>query len=253
MAKDATENIFLWQDLPPINVKGKTDPVVVYHLLGRNEGNTIRLQEPKYALPMVGRETQMAQIDEILRLAFSGQGQIIGITAEAGMGNSRLLAEVILEASIHQIIAYGGECQSFGTNTSYLVWQTIWQSFFGIDPAWDTDKQISVLADQIAQIDPSLLPRLPLLGAVLNISIPDNDLTQSLDAKVRKTSLEALLVDCLRARSRNSPLPRVIRGNWANDSKLTGVADYGIPATRARKFLHVSHQPDSLFHRDPTG
>ncbi|HJW90908.1 MAG TPA: hypothetical protein VJ436_09755 [Anaerolineales bacterium] len=32
--------------------------------------------------------------------------------------------------------------------------------------------------------------------------IPDNDLTRSFDAKLRKTSLEALLADCLRARAR---------------------------------------------------
>ncbi|MEZ4622238.1 MAG: hypothetical protein R2867_42955 [Caldilineaceae bacterium] len=44
------------------------------------------------------------------------------------------------------------------------------------------------------------------MGAVLNIEIPDNTLTRSFDAKLRKTSLEALLIDCLQAMARRSPL-----------------------------------------------
>ena len=36
---------------------------------------------------------------------------------------------------------------------------------------------------------------------MLGIPIPENDLTASLDAKLRKTSLEGLLAECLRARA----------------------------------------------------
>ena len=38
-------------------------------------------------------------------------------------------------------------------------------------------------------------------AAVLGLSIPDNELTRAFDAKLRKTSLEALLAECLRARA----------------------------------------------------
>jgi adenylate cyclase len=50
-----------------------------------------------------------------------GQGQIIGIPASAGMGKSRLIAEIIRQAQHRRIVGYGGECQSYGANTSYLV------------------------------------------------------------------------------------------------------------------------------------
>jgi adenylate cyclase len=45
---------------------------------------------------------------------------------------------------------------------------------------------------------------------VLNLQIPDNELTASFDAKLRKESLESLLVDCLRARARSMPLLLVL-------------------------------------------
>ena len=45
---------------------------------------------------------------------------------------------------------------------------------------------------------------------MLNVQIEDNDLTASFDAKLRKTSLETLLADCLRARTRAEPLVVVL-------------------------------------------
>jgi class 3 adenylate cyclase/tetratricopeptide (TPR) repeat protein len=202
----AAVDAFTWEDLPDIRVKGKSESVSVFSLIGVKEQTTTRLQEPKYTLPIVGREAELALIKEKLGQARQGQGQIIGLMAEAGMGKSRLVAEVIRLAYEQPFVAYGGECQSYGVNTSYLVWQNIWRTFFSLNMARPVAEQVTNLEKGLVQIDPALLPRLPLLEAVLNLPIPDNDLTRSFDAKLRKVSLESLLVDCLRARARETPL-----------------------------------------------
>ena len=62
----------------------------------------------------------------------------------------------------------------------------------------------------LAAIDPALAAREPLLQGLLDLPIPDNDLTARFDAKLRKTSLEGLLVDCLRAQARAAPLVLVL-------------------------------------------
>src|SRR6266498_632178 len=172
--KMATE-LFTWEELPPLRVKGKSQPVTVYRLIGNQERHRIRLHEPKYALPMVGRAAELDVIRKKLDLALQGHGQIVGITAEAGMGKSRLIAEVIRMARERTMLGYGGECQSYGTNSSYLAWQNIWQGFFSLNPNDSLKEQIDVLEYQLTEIDPGLLPRLPLLGSVLNLQIPDND------------------------------------------------------------------------------
>lgn len=211
----ATGENFTWEELPPLQVKGKSQPVTVCRLVGRQERQGIRLHEPKYALPMVGRAAELALIEQQIEVVLQGEGQIVGITAEAGMGKSRLIAEVIRLAKGRSMLGYGGECQSYGTSTSYLVWQSIWRGFFNLDPAWSTAEQIGALERELSAIDPSLLPRLPLLSAVLNLQIPDNELTASFDAKLRKESLEALLVDCIRKRSHTVPLLLVLEdSHW---------------------------------------
>jgi class 3 adenylate cyclase/tetratricopeptide (TPR) repeat protein len=208
--RKATGDAFTWETLAPLSVKGKSQPVAALRLLAAQERRTIRLHEPKYALPMVGRAAELALIAQKLDLALAGHGQIVGITAEAGLGKSRLMAEVIQLARRRQVPGYGGECQSYGSNTSYLVWQNIWRGFFGLEPSWSPAEQIQALERQLAQIDPALLPRLPLLGPALNLSIADTELTGSFDAKLRKASLESLLVDCLRARAGEMPLLLVL-------------------------------------------
>lgn len=208
--RKATTDSFTWDELPPLSVKGKSRPVTVFGLLDRQERNRVRLHEPKYGLPMVGRAAELTLIKEKLELARSGKGQIVGITAEAGMGKSRLLAEVIRLARERQMMGFGGECQSYGTSSSYLVWQGIWRGFFNLDPGWSTVRQVESLEEQLTAIDPGLVPRLPLLGAVLNLQIQDNELTVSFDAKLRKESLQSLLVDCLRHRARSLPLLLVL-------------------------------------------
>ncbi|MEP7136020.1 MAG: tetratricopeptide repeat protein [Chloroflexota bacterium] len=206
VVRKATAEHFTWNELPPLQVKGKSQPVTVFQLVSSSEKQGIRLHEPKYALPMVGRVAELTLIEQKLETALLWHGQVVGITAEAGMGKSRLIAEVVRIARGRNILGYGGECQSYGTSTSYLVWQSIWQGFFNLEPSWSVVEQIQSLEQQISEIDPALLPRLPLLGAVLNLPIPDNELTSSFDAKLRKESLEALLVDCVREWARLIPL-----------------------------------------------
>ena len=199
-----------WEDLAPIRVKGRREPVAVTRLVGRTRSPQVPLFEPRYALPMVGRQAELDAIDRKLALVLQGHGQIVGVTAEAGMGKSRLAAEIIARARQAGLACYGGECQSYGTATGYLVWRSIWRSLLAIDPDLPPEELVASLETHLHAADPALLPRLSLLGAVLNVSLPENDLTRSLDAKVRKSSLEGLLVDYLRARASKQPLLLVL-------------------------------------------
>lgn len=197
--RKAVKKRFDWKALPAVRVKGKQEPVPVFSLEPETLTRNVKLQEPAYMLPMVGREKELGLVEEKLNLALQGQGQIVGITAEAGMGKSRLIAEIIRLASSMGLQGYGGECQSTGGNTPYLVWNPIWRGLFGLEPGTPLEQQLRTLETKLTAIDPSFVNRLPLLDTLLNLSIPDNDLTRSFSPELRKASLEALLTDSLKA------------------------------------------------------
>ena len=212
------KRLFKSEQLAPMQVKGKSNTINVFRLIDTLQRDSIRLHEPEYSLPMVGRQAELTQIAEKVNLVLEGRGQVVGITGEAGMGKSRLNAEAIRVAVEHGLVGYGGECQSFGTNTSYLVWQTVWRHFFGLHEDQSVDEVVAQLTEQLGLIDSSLVPRIPLLGAILHLPIPDNDLTASLDAKTKKDGLEALLVDAIRHRALTGPFFIVLEDcHWLDD------------------------------------
>lgn len=205
-ARRSLNAAFVLTELPPIRVKGKSEPVHIFALTGTQQVAGAQLRAAAYTLPMIGRAAELAQIAEKLTLAARGHGQVVGLTGDAGLGKSRLVAEISRSGAIQPFALYSGECESYGVNSSYLVWQPIWRGILGIESGWPVARQIEVVQTQVQAFNPTFGARVPLLSPVLHLEIPDNDLTQSLDPKLRKTLLEGLLLDCLRTTARQRPL-----------------------------------------------
>ena len=192
-----------------MTVKGKAEPVSVFALAG-SKRHASRAQASS-ELPIVGRRAELETIDAKLDETLAGRGQIVGIAAEAGMGKSRLAAEFARTARARGIVVAVGECQSYGTNTGYFVWRDgLGDAVPPRTTACPRTSRCGRWRAELAAIDPALVPRAPLLGGLLDLPIPDNDLTASFDAKLRKTSLEGLLAECLRARAGEAPLVVVL-------------------------------------------
>lgn len=194
-----TKDAFAWEQLAPMTVKGKSQPIDVSCLLGVLTQTQASLHKSLYKLPMVGRAEELAQAKRIVAAAVAGRGQIVGISAEAGMGKSRLAAEIVRIARAAGLEVFGGECQSYGFNSSYLVWRDVWWHLLGLEAGSSKEAIVGHLQALLASIDPVLAGRLPLLGALLHVAIEENHLTRSLSPKVRKTALESLCVALLQA------------------------------------------------------
>jgi len=202
---------FTFEPRPPLPMKGKAEPLPVFAVTGESQKRALRLQEPNYSLPMVGRVDELKLIEEKLDLvAQEGKSQVIGIVAEAGLGKSRLVAEVIRNARRKGFVGFGGACQSDGIYTPYLAWKSIWQAFFDVDPEMSERRLVRWLKGEIEDRAPSRVDAMPLLNVVLDLNIPDNDFTQNLEPKIRQSALHALLEDCLKAQATDEPTLIVI-------------------------------------------
>jgi len=81
------EAVFELESVGPIELKGKATPVDVFRITGVREQGTRKL------LPLIGREEEVAVLDELLDELAEGRGAIVAITGEPGIGKSRLVAE----------------------------------------------------------------------------------------------------------------------------------------------------------------
>ncbi|GAB4199634.1 MAG: adenylate/guanylate cyclase domain-containing protein [Roseiflexaceae bacterium] len=190
---------FMLETRPPIRLKGKADPLVLAAVRAQRTQRPIRLEEPNYALPLIGRNTELGLLRRAIEQVLAGHPQIIGISAEAGLGKSRLIAEGIRLARRRGLIGYGGACLATATTTPYFVWQTIWRAFFDLDPDAPPRRQQRMLSEVLDELAPTRRDALPLLGPLLGLAIDDTDLTRSLSPKDRQVLLHTLLSECLHA------------------------------------------------------
>ena len=81
---------------------------------------------------------------------------------------------------------------------------------FALEDDEPVERQRERVEAALGAIDPGLVARTPLLSPILGLDIPETELTAPLDAKVRKASLEDLLLSVLRARSASHPIILVL-------------------------------------------
>lgn len=80
---------FAFESVGPIYLKGFERPLAAYLLRGRRD------PEPEtYHVPLIGREFQLNRLEVLVGRLYSGIGGSVAVTGEAGVGKSRLLAEL---------------------------------------------------------------------------------------------------------------------------------------------------------------
>jgi predicted ATPase len=242
--REAAGNAFIWERLPELTVKGKSAVIVAHALTGSLERASRR--RIRYELPLVGRRAELSTLDEALESAIGGEGRIVAIAAEAGMGKSRLVAEFVRSARRRGLFVAFGECQSFGTNSSYFVWREVWRRLLRLDDSDDPARQRVHIEDELRSLDPGLVARAPLLETVLGIDIPDNELTAAFDAKLRKASLEDLLATCLRARSAKEPVVIVLEDcHWIDELSRDLLEVIGRSAAGLPVLIVLAYRPSA--------
>jgi class 3 adenylate cyclase/tetratricopeptide (TPR) repeat protein len=90
----ATRRVASWRHLRPLRLKGKREPVEAYELLGLLDAPGTRSGLGDEA-PFVGRETELARVaSRLSEVVDRGDPRVLVVTGEAGLGKTRLAAEV---------------------------------------------------------------------------------------------------------------------------------------------------------------
>jgi class 3 adenylate cyclase/tetratricopeptide (TPR) repeat protein len=108
------------EPLEPVEVKGKTEPVSIYKVIGTLPRRSPIVSRSEQALSQfVGRERELSTLEELFAQVKSGQGQVVGIVAEAGQGKSRLLYEFRQLLENKPVTYLEGRCLSYGSSIPY--------------------------------------------------------------------------------------------------------------------------------------
>ena len=104
------------EEIPPLSLKGKAEPVPAYRLVGVRA----RPVERTTALsPFVGREAEMARLATALDDARTGhRASLVAVIGDAGVGKSRLIKEFAIRASEGGRVVRG-RCLPYGDGITF--------------------------------------------------------------------------------------------------------------------------------------
>jgi class 3 adenylate cyclase/tetratricopeptide (TPR) repeat protein len=116
-----TEDLFRFDVMGKKAVKGKENAIPVYKLLsGKEKVYRRRLgSERRIHSEMVGRNDHLDKLELQMMKAINGKGSIVNIIGEAGIGKSRLVAELKRREIIKKVTLNEGRAISIGRNLSF--------------------------------------------------------------------------------------------------------------------------------------
>ena len=129
-----TAPLFDYEALAPLQVKGREQPVAVYRLLGpKAQPGTTRGIEGLRS-PLVGRDTELQQLQRAFAGLAGGRGGILAVIGEAGQGKSRLVAEA---RQVFGRAVLGARCSVLGpATTNRPLWSEPSTEHRAPSPVW---------------------------------------------------------------------------------------------------------------------
>ena len=121
-------------------VAGMSPSETLYRVLGCAEDQLAQSRQANRRSRFVGRDEELLTLRQRLERAGNGQGHIVGIVGEAGMGKSRLLAEFRQRAGALSMTYLSGRCHSYGAATPYLPLAQLLRQLWGLP---ETDRPLA--------------------------------------------------------------------------------------------------------------
>jgi class 3 adenylate cyclase len=238
------EGYFELRDLGATEVKGISEPVNVYEVLGAGPvRGHFELAARRGLTKFVGREREVAEMKRALELARAGHGQIVAAVADAGTGKSRLVYEFkqLIPSDCKVLEAYS---VSHGKASAYLPVLELLYQYFGIEDADDRAQRRAKIEARLGALDPALNDTLPLLFTLMGLHEGPDPIAQ-MDPQIRRRRMLDAIKRIILRESLNQPVVIIFEDLHWIDGETQALLDLladGI--ANARVLLLVNYRPE---------
>ena len=233
--------LFVIEERGSHELKGVREPVTLYRLVRASGGG--RRAGQRHLTPLVGREEELAMLMRRWERARQGDGQLVTIVGEPGLGKSRLVEEFHtgLRDVPHTWVEWS--CSQLLQNTP-LQPVTEWgrQRFGGTDvPA---ERRLADLENTLTLIKLDPAENVPLLAALLDVPLPKERMLTLAPEELRHRQLAALTNWAI-ASAKAQPVVLALEDiHWADPTTLDlfrGIAERG---ALAPLFVLITARPE---------
>jgi class 3 adenylate cyclase/predicted ATPase len=217
------QGYFACQDLGAHALRGVTASMHIYHVLGES-GATSRLEvaQPRGFTPLVGRESEVTLLRERWEQAKSGQGQVVILTGEAGIGKSRLVQ--MLKDHVANEPHVRWECRSaeYNQNTPLFPLTDAFQRLLRFQAEETPEEKVGKLEQTLSQYRLPVEESVPLFAPLLALPIPENHYPplHLSPQRMRQRTLEAIVAILQEDAERHPVLFIVEDLHWTDPTTL---------------------------------
>jgi class 3 adenylate cyclase/tetratricopeptide (TPR) repeat protein len=234
-----TRGYFEFARLAPARLKGIEEEVTVYRVVDETGIRTrLALAAAAGLTPLVGRESELAALEERWRLALEGQGQALLVTGEPGIGKSRLVHEVGRRVGEGASRLVFQASPYYASSALHPVVEEL-ERVFRVDGEVGDGENLVRLADELASQGLPTAETVPLFASLLAIPLPDSDAVAETVPQEQKRRTLTALTDLLVAETMRRPVLAVFEDlHWADPSTLD-LLDLVLAEAPARRLLVV--------------
>ncbi|UCF82085.1 MAG: AAA family ATPase [Desulfobacteraceae bacterium] len=240
-----TEGFFRFEALGPKQVKGRKESVNVYRLIAPSTRRTrFDVSAERGLTPFMGRERELDVLLEAFERAKAGRGQAISITAEAGVGKSRLLYEFRKAVSNEDITFLEGKCLSYSSGVAYYPVIDILKANFNIAEGEGDSEIRDKIKKGLKAIGAEEASTLPYLLELL--SVKDSGIEEiAISPEAKKARIiEALNRNVLKGSELRPVIMAVEDLHWIDESSEERFKNLLDSISGARVFLIFTYRPE---------
>jgi len=242
---------FALRDLGEFDLKGSSAPLRVYELQGVGALRT-RLDSSRARgfSKFVGREREMASLEGALEEAIAGNGQVVGVVADAGTGTgkSRLCLEFVERCRARGIRVNEAHCPAHGKTVPYLPLLEMLRGIFGIEARDNDHEARRKIAGELMLLDEKFQELLPILFEYMGVADPAKP-APPMSPEGRQQKLFAFVRHLVQARSQREPSVLFLDdAHWIDPGSDAFLAHSVEAAAQTRTLWLVNFRPE--YHAD---
>jgi class 3 adenylate cyclase/tetratricopeptide (TPR) repeat protein len=231
--------------LGPLPVKGFTEPVEGFELLGASDlRRRLHVAALHGLTRFVGREPELAALTQALERAGAGHGQVVALVGEAGVGKSRLVYECVHSHRTQGWRVLEAASASYGKATPYFPVLDLLRRYAQVDDHDDPRTIRAKVTGHVLTLDESLQETLPALLWLLD-ALPDDSPFRALEPPQRRQRTLVALQRLLLRDSQVQPLLLVVEDLHWIDSETQALLDGLVERLpTAHLLLLVNYRPE---------
>ena len=231
--------------LGKLQVKGLGEPVDAYELIGAEAVRT-RLQAAatRGLTRFIGRDAELERLQMAWARAAAGQGQLVAVVGEPGVGKSRLFYEFARSRPREPWLMLESGSVSHGKVTAYLPMIDLLKSYFKINDRDDHRAIREKVTSRLLELDESLKSSVAPLLALLDTPFADAE-WDKLDPLQRRSRTFDAVKRLLLRESRVQPLVVVFEDlHWVDSETQAFLEELVESLPLSRMLLLVSYRPE---------